>query len=243
MEPTPDDKAAPEASKPATEQGAKTTPPFTVNPPPAQPSAPGAPSVQGRFPPKPPTVGPSIDAKAAAQARREIEDALAAAKTVLANHERNLRIAKRWAPLIRDKFVNPVTTKSFQAKGAELGLDESFRFDIAIDAPNFKVMVAVIPRADSFETVELPFCEALGYHMGSLGLSSVEELLLRLNSKPWIVAAIGLAWALFNYGILVSDIAGKIIERNAALKAEAERKAAAEAASGQLGLDLAPSIQ
>lgn len=170
-----------------------------------------------KLPPKPtkkPTQPQSTDeSRAIAEIARIDRDSLK-------RHESNLLVAKRWAPLITEWLLDPAANKGFQSYGDKLRLNPEWRFSTEQHMANVRVLVAIVKRNDRWEKCELPMAEAFGYHMGVMGLSSIEALFARLNERPYILAAFGIAWATFQFGVAVNDIAKAIIEHNARQDAE-----------------------
>ena len=181
-----------------------------------------------KLPPKPVT-----PKKPNADESKAIADIARLDREALKRHEANLLVAKRWAPVIAEYLLDPAGNKGFQTKAQELRLNPEWRFSTERDMASVMVLVAVVKRNDRWETVKLPIAEAFGYHMGVMGLTSLEALFARLNERPYILAGIGLAWATFEFGSAVNDIAKAIIAHNreidARIEAESDAKQAKDA--------------
>lgn len=171
-----------------------------------------------KLPPKPAQ-------KPTAEDRKAIVDIARLDREALKRHEANLLVAKRWAPIIAEYLLDPAANKGFASKASELRLSREWRFATERDMASVMVLVAMVKRNDRWEACKLPIAEAFGYHMGVMGLTSLEALFARLNERPYILAGIGLAWATFEFGSAINDIAKAIIAENQRIDAEKAVKA------------------
>ena len=148
-------------------------------------------------------------------------------------HLKALRSSKSLKAVVRRWFLEKPTAKAFVMAGIP-----SNRFDFKLkdwEGELLQPIIAnVIARPDGeVEVIELPLDEFFGYHMGLLGLTSVEELLLAASERPYLLGAFAMVWGVGNYAVALKSIADKVVSVLQAQDAEraAKEKAASEAIS------------
>jgi hypothetical protein len=107
-------------------------------------------------------------------------------------------------------LIDRGTTATF-AKVA--GID--YRYDteaLRREGINVEVLATIVPTADDVEAVYMTVGEAVAYHAAGLGLRSFEDFIAWLHDHPVVMAIVGLAAVAVQHGLLVKQVADKVVE-------------------------------